>query len=95
VTYLHLFARFVVISLVAFGGGQAALPLVERVTVQDTGWLSASTFGTAVAFSYLTPGPVLIVATFIGFHVASSALSPPHLGPSSPPPRWPVSPPNR
>jgi chromate transporter len=24
----------------------------------------------AVAFSYLTPGPVLIVATFIGFHVA-------------------------
>jgi chromate transport protein ChrA len=29
--YVELFARFVVISLLAFGGGQAALPLVERL----------------------------------------------------------------
>jgi chromate transporter len=68
--HLHLFARFVAISLVAFGGGQAALPLVERVAVHDTGWLAPSMFGTAVAFSYVTPGPVLIIATFVGFQVA-------------------------
>ena len=66
----ELFARFVLISLLAFGGGQAALPIVEQVAVQYAGWVSASTFGVAVAFSYLTPGPVLIVATFIGFQVA-------------------------
>jgi chromate transporter len=67
--YLELFARFMVISLVAFGGGQAALPLVERVAVQDTGWLTPSSFGAAVAFAYITPGPVLITATFVGQQV--------------------------
>ena len=67
---LELFARFLVISLMAFGGGQAALPLVERVTVHDTGWITPAIFGAAVAFGYLTPGPVLITGTFIGYHIA-------------------------
>ncbi len=67
---LELFWRFVLVSLLAFGGGQAALPLVERLTVSETGWLSAQDFATGVAFSYLTPGPVLILATFVGFRVA-------------------------
>ena len=66
----ELFVRFVIISLLAFGGGQAALPLIERVVVSETRWLSASTFGTVVAFGYLTPGPVLITATFVGHRVA-------------------------
>ena len=66
----ELFVRFAIISLLAFGGGQAALPLVERLVVSETHWLSASTFGTAVAFGYLTPGPVLITATFVGHRVA-------------------------
>lgn len=70
---VELFLRFLLISLLAFGGGQAALPLVEQVAVQRTGWVSATTFGVAVALGYLTPGPVLIVATFIGFHVAGIA----------------------
>jgi chromate transporter len=70
VTHAELFARFVVISLLAFGGGQAALPLIERMAVTETGWLSPSAFGAAIAFGYLTPGPVLITATFIGQQVA-------------------------
>jgi chromate transporter len=65
-----LFLRFLLVSLLAFGGGQAALPLVEQVAVQQMGWVSPSTFGAAVALSYLTPGPVLIVAAFIGVQVA-------------------------
>lgn len=69
----ELFLRFLLISLLAFGGGQAALPLVEQVAVQQMRWVSASTFGAAVAFSYLTPGPVLIVAAFIGVQVAGAA----------------------
>ena len=68
--HLELFARFALISLIAFGGGQAALPLVERAAVRDTGWLTPATFGAAVAFGYLTPGPVLITATFVGQQVA-------------------------
>jgi chromate transporter len=67
--YGELIVRFALISLLAFGGGQAALPLVERIAVRETGWLSVTAFGSAVAFGYLTPGPVLIVATFIGHQV--------------------------
>ena len=38
--------------------------------MHDAGWLTPSAFAPAVAFSYITPGPVLIIATFVGFQVA-------------------------
>src|SRR5438128_470957 len=68
---LELIARFLVIGTLAFGGGQAALPLVERLAVADTGWLTPAQFATGVGLSYATPGPVLILASFIGYHVAA------------------------
>ena len=40
---LDLFWRFVLVSLLAFGGGQAALPLIERIAVGETGWVSPRT----------------------------------------------------
>ena len=67
---IELFWRFAVISALAFGGGQAVLPLVEHTAVQDTGWVSSQDFSSALAFSYVTPGPVLILATFIGYRAA-------------------------
>lgn len=66
----ELFWRFLVVSALAFGGGQATVPLVERIAVAETGWLSARDFAAALAFSYITPGPVLILATFIGYRAA-------------------------
>jgi chromate transporter len=68
---LELIARFLVIGTLAFGGGQAALPLVGRLAVADTGWLTPAQFATGVGLSYATPGPVLILAAFIGYHVAA------------------------
>ena len=67
---LELIGRFLVIGTLAFGGGQAALPLVERLAVAETGWLTPAQFAAGVGLSYATPGPVLILATFIGYHVA-------------------------
>ena len=67
---LELIARFLIIGALAFGGGQAELPLVERLAVADTGWLTPAQFATGVGLSYATPGPVLILAAFIGYHVA-------------------------
>ena len=45
---LDLFTRCVLISLLAFGGGGAALPLIERIAVAEAGWVSAQDFATAV-----------------------------------------------
>jgi chromate transporter len=68
---LELIGRFLLVGTLAFGGGQAALPLVERLAVADTGWLSPGAFAVGVGLSYATPGPVLILAAFIGYHVAA------------------------
>ena len=67
----ELIGRFLLIGTLAFGGGQAALPLVERLAVADTGWLSPGAFAVGVGLSYATPGPVLILAAFVGYHAAA------------------------
>ncbi len=42
-----LFWRFVSIGLLAFGGGAAALPPVERVAVSEAGWVNPQDFAAA------------------------------------------------
>jgi chromate transporter len=69
-TVLEIFARFLVVGATAFGGGGAALPLVEQIAVTDTGWLTVEQFALGVGFAYATPGPVLILAAFVGFYAA-------------------------
>lgn len=70
---VELALRFLLVGGVAFGGGQAALPLVERLAVHQTGWLSARDFAVAVGLAYVTPGPVLIIAAFVGYRVGGVA----------------------
>jgi chromate transport protein ChrA len=43
--YVDLFWRFLLISLVAFGGSGSALSLVERMAVRETGWISDGELG--------------------------------------------------
>src|SRR5688500_11341847 len=70
---VELFWRWLLIGALAFGGGQAALSLVERTVVTETGWLAPADLSTAIAFAFMTPGPVLILAPFVGYHVAGVA----------------------
>jgi chromate transporter len=67
---LELVARFLTVGAMAFGGGGAALPLVERFTVAETGWLTPRQFAVGIGFAYATPGPILILAAFVGYYVA-------------------------
>ncbi len=62
-----LFLQFAVISLLAFGGGQAVLPLIERTSVAERGWLTTPAFTAGVGFGYLIPGPVTTMAAFVGY----------------------------
>jgi chromate transporter len=57
------------VSLFAFGGGFAALPLMLHECVTVHGWLPASGFLDGVALAQVSPGPVSIVATFVGYCV--------------------------
>ncbi len=70
---VELMLRFLIVGTLAFGGGGAALPLVERLTVQETGWLTHDQFAVGVGLSYATPGPVLVLAAFVGQHVGGLA----------------------
>lgn len=51
---LELVGTFLLVGASAFGGGQAALPLVERLAVGVHGWVTPAKIGTAVGLSYAT-----------------------------------------
>jgi chromate transporter len=53
-----------------FGSGLVIVPFLEKGLVQENGWLSQRAFLIAVAVGMLSPGPVVITATFVGFLVA-------------------------
>ena len=53
-----------------FGSGLVIVPFLEKGLVQETGWLDPHQFLVAVAIGMLSPGPVVITATFVGYLVA-------------------------
>ncbi|MGI5240457.1 chromate efflux transporter [Dactylosporangium sp. CA-139066] len=53
-----------------FGSGLAIVPFLREGVVHQHHWLTDSQFLDAVAMGLITPGPVVITATFIGYLVA-------------------------
>lgn len=68
---LKLFFVFLEVGAFAFGGGYAALPLIEQAVVVRHGWLTIQEMTDVVAISQVTPGPIALnAATFVGTRVA-------------------------
>ena len=57
------------IDIFAFGGGFAALPLMFHQVVDVHSWLDSTTFLNGIALGQVTPGPIVITATFVGYLV--------------------------
>ena len=65
----QLFVFFLKAGSLTFGSGLVIVPFLEKGLVQQTGWLDPHQFLVAVAIGMVSPGPVVITATFVGYLV--------------------------
>lgn len=74
--YLELFLAFLHIGAFSFGGGYAAMPLIQEQVIEKYHWLTMDDFTDLVTISQMTPGPIAVnAATFVGAQIAGIAGS--------------------
>jgi len=69
-TLSKLLLFFLKAGSLTFGSGLVIVPFLEQGLVQQYGWLDQRQFLIAVAVGMISPGPVVITATFVGYLVA-------------------------
>src|SRR5205809_534196 len=66
----RLLLFFLKAGSLTFGSGLVIVPFLQNGLVRQTGWLDERQFLIAVAIGMISPGPVVITATFVGYLVA-------------------------
>jgi chromate transporter len=71
-TPLHrtILLTFSGMSISQFGGGYVIIPTMQKIVVEGQKWLTDNEFADAIAMGQVTPGPIFISATFIGYKLA-------------------------
>jgi chromate transporter len=69
-TLTKLLLFFLKAGALTFGSGLVIVPFLQQGVVQQYGWLNERDFLIAVAVGMISPGPVVITATFVGYLVA-------------------------
>jgi chromate transporter len=72
-TVLELFAFFLRTGLLVFGSGLVIVSFVKAYVVDQYHWMNDRVFLDAVAIGLVSPGPVVITATFVGYIVEGFA----------------------
>ena len=57
------------VDLFAFGGGFASVPLMYHEVVEARSWLDGPTLLNGIVLGQVTPGPIVMTATFVGYLV--------------------------
>jgi chromate transporter len=68
----ELGAFFFKVGAFTFGGGLSILAFIQEQVVNQFGWLTPQEFVDGLALGQLTPGPILMLAAFIGFKLAGA-----------------------
>jgi chromate transporter len=60
---------FLKIGVISFGGGYAMIPILQWDMVDHLGWLTLQQFLDGILLGFVTPGPIIILATFVGYWI--------------------------
>ncbi len=67
---LKLYLAFFKVGILSFGGGLAAISLIQDQIVEMNKWISMSEFTDLITIAQMTPGPIgLNLSTFVGVKI--------------------------